>query len=174
MLEVWKGIIGYEGRYEISNFGNVRSLCKSMITKLKPHKNGCGYSEVNLFKNRKQKRFRIHRLVGLAFVANPDNKPWINHIDCNRENPRADNLEWVTPKENVEHAMSLNRQYIALGEGNGKAKLTKEEVIKIKKEILSESSRSLAQIARQYGVDWTTVSCIKRGKSWKWLKVSNQ
>ena len=106
MKEVWKSIEGYEGYYEVSNLGRVRSL------KRKGYKNGTlkqgsshtQYWVVVLCKDGKRITKLVHRLVAKAFIPNPDNKPQVNHIDSNRKNNRVDNLEWVTPKENSQHA----------------------------------------------------------------------
>lgn len=113
MLEVWKDIPNYEGLYQISNLGNVKSLCfgarnikKSNIVKLlHQSRNNLGYHKVQLYKDGKSKMFYVHRLVAMSFIPNPDNKPQINHKDGNKDNNTIDNLEWVTSKENLRHAV---------------------------------------------------------------------
>jgi hypothetical protein len=99
MNEIWKKIHNYES-YEISSLGNIRSIKKQ----LSPFHNGKGYLYVNLCENGIRKTVSIHRLVGEAFILNPNNKPQINHIDCNKENNCMDNLEWVSNGENTKHA----------------------------------------------------------------------
>lgn len=107
MIEVWKDIKDYEGLYQISNLGRVKSLKyrksnKERILIL----NGAakhGYYMVGLCKNHKRKYVTVHRLVAEAFIPNPDNKPQINHKDENRRNNCVDNLEWVTAKENLNY-----------------------------------------------------------------------
>lgn len=110
MQEIWKDIPGYEGKYQISNFGNVMSLHFRSSNKkkiLKPiKKNNYGYLQVNLSKNGKHKITMIHRLVAKAFIPNPENKPVINHLDSNPSNNRADNLEWCTQQENIKYGYS--------------------------------------------------------------------
>ena len=114
MLEVWKDIPNYEGLYQISNLGNVKSLCfgarnirKSNIVKLLHQSpNNLGYHKVQLYKDGKSKMFYVHRLVALSFIPNPDNKPQINHKDGNKDNNTVDNLEWATSKENLNHAIT--------------------------------------------------------------------
>lgn len=88
--EIWKLIPEYPN-YEVSNFGNVRNKEGKILYK-EPNKKG--YLRVKLSKEGKQKKIRIHRLVGQAFIPNPDNLPQINHKDFNKQNNRADNLEW--------------------------------------------------------------------------------
>ena len=115
MEEIWKPINGYEGLYEVSNLGRVKSLSKlcgrsSRKDKLlKPCKNKGGYLSVILWKDGKIKKFLIHRLVAIAFLENSNNKPCINHIDCNPSNNCIDNLEWCTYSENTQYAYKLGR-----------------------------------------------------------------
>ena len=97
MKEIWKDIKGYEGLYKVSNLGNVKSL--KINANIKPSK-GRKYIGVNLYKNGVTKTKSIHRLVAEHFIDNPNNKPCVNHIDCNRTNNKASNLEWCTYKEN--------------------------------------------------------------------------
>jgi hypothetical protein len=124
MIEIWKDIVGYEGLYQVSNFGQVKSLNYNHTGEekiLKPGKNNKGYLFVNLCKNGKVKHFLIHRLVATMFIENFLNKPYINHIDCNPKNNNVDNLEWVTQQENIQYASKLGRLQIAeLGKKNNK------------------------------------------------------
>ena len=110
MQEIWKDIKGYEGKYQISNLGNVRSLYDTnqfkktfRIKKLSLGERS-GYKVIALTKNGKRKSFQVHRLVAEAFIPNLQNKPFINHIDENRINNNVNNLEWCTQKENVLHS----------------------------------------------------------------------
>ena len=117
--ECWKPIKDYEGIYEVSNYGRVKSLERVIynsgtknglytihekIIKQRINKKRHGYCELSLHKNGKEKRFKVHRLVAEAFIPNPNNLPEVNHIDGNKENNHASNLEWCTSKENKEHA----------------------------------------------------------------------
>lgn len=110
-MEEWKNVIGYEGLYEVSNTGQVRSLDRYVKYSngrihlhkgkvLSPVKDKYGYLAVCLCCNEKQKRIKIHRLVAQAFLPNPDNLPQVNHKDEDKLNNSVDNLEWCTAKYN--------------------------------------------------------------------------
>ena len=109
MNEIWKDIPNYEGKYQISNLGNVMSLNFAnkhfpRLLKLKNHKDG--YKLVGLSNGQTGNKtfLAVHRLVAQAFIPNPEHKEQVNHIDGNKSNNTVSNLEWVTPKENVTHA----------------------------------------------------------------------
>lgn len=116
--EIWKDVIGYEGLYQVSNLGRVKSLKKWDVNKkifvseeniLKPSDNGNGYLIVGLRKERKRKNHYVHRLVAFAFVENVNNDNYVNHIDYDLRNNNANNLEWCTQKENVHHSVNRMR-----------------------------------------------------------------
>jgi hypothetical protein len=121
-MEIFKPIKGYENLYEISNYGNVKSLKQKPSYKgqsyleeriLKPSlqkRKHTSYKLVTLSKNRKAKTFSVHRLVASAFIENKHNKPQVNHIDNNGEINHYKNLEWCTSKENMEHSSTQGRQ----------------------------------------------------------------
>ena len=106
-MEVWKDIKGYEGLYQVSNLGRVKSLNYNNTNKEKILKSETlrGYIRYHLFKKNKGKHYFLHRLVAEAFIPNPNNYPIINHIDGNPLNNNIDNLEWCTYKYNAEHAL---------------------------------------------------------------------
>lgn len=116
MNEVWVDVRGYEGKYMVSNHGRVKSLSRRVNTwcsyktlpetLLKQHANKSGYMHVAL----SGKTVDVHRLVAEAFVPNPAKKPQVNHINENKQDNRSINLEWVTPKENVNHGTCLFRR----------------------------------------------------------------
>lgn len=112
MKEEWKDIVGYEEKYQISNKGRVRSIhyhrSSSVCDKcLKPRKPAGRYPYVALSKDGKVHRVHVHRLVALYFVPNPDNKPQVNHKNGDKADNRAENLEWVTARENTLHARNV-------------------------------------------------------------------
>lgn len=107
MKEIWKDIEDYEGLYQVSNLGNVRSLNYNGTHKIKEMAHQLmrkGYLRVHLSKNNKSKRISIHRLVAETFIPNPNNLPQVNHIDGNKQNNCVSNLEWCTNLENQRHA----------------------------------------------------------------------
>ena len=107
MLEIWRDIKNYEGIYEVSNLGRIKSISRNGTIKenriLKPNK-VMGYSQVGLQKYGTRKHKKIHRLVAEAFIPNPENKKEVNHKDGNKANNCVDNLEWVTTSENQLHS----------------------------------------------------------------------
>ena len=122
MQEIWKDVIGYEGLYEVSSFGNFRKLCDNGSFKmLKPTSNNWGYYTIGLWKNKKVRQFRISRLVAEAFISNPENKPYVDHIDTDKSNNRVDNLRWVTPSENSNN--NLSKLHMLEGWNNEKRRL---------------------------------------------------
>lgn len=96
MQEIWRDIEGYEGLYQVSNFGRVKSLRfgKEKIMKILKYPNG--YLKINLYKQKSVKTYQLHRLVANAFIPNPNNYPIINHKDEDKTNNRFDNLEWCS------------------------------------------------------------------------------
>lgn len=120
MTEEWREIEGYEGLYQVSNLGRVKSLFRVVMrSDGKPNtvnekilKNGMtkGYCAVVLCKDRKKKMYKVHRLVAMAFLSNPHNLPEVNHKDENKKNNHVDNLEWCTPKYNTNYGTCTERR----------------------------------------------------------------
>ena len=109
MYEIWKDIENYEGLYQISNKGHVKSLYKGSERILKLWDNGRGYLRVYLTKENTSKHIRVHRLVARAFIPNPYNLPEINHIDENKKNNSVENLEWCDRRYNVNYGTRNER-----------------------------------------------------------------
>jgi hypothetical protein len=108
IMEVWKDIEGFENYYQISNLGRVKSLKRKRVLEdriLKPVTNNKGYLQVTLLKPNTIVNRNIHRILMLHFVDNLENKRCINHISGNKKDNRLENLEWVTHKENTQHAL---------------------------------------------------------------------
>lgn len=115
MEEVWKDIKGYEGIYQVSNLGRIKSFKRKSINEgliLKPHEIRLGYLQVTLYDKNKRKIFLVHRLVAMTFIPNPQNKPEINHKDGNSSNNKVSNLEWCTHQENIQHAWDNGLQVV--------------------------------------------------------------
>jgi len=180
MEEIWKDIIGYEGLYEISNLGNVmakektvpnvngtrimeRTLPKRL---LKPQSDRYGYFKVNLYRHSKMTAKTIHRLVGVAFIPNPENKPCINHIDYNKGNNFIENLEWCDHEYNYNHSKDRIKKSMKSGENHHTTTLTNEQVIEIKK--LKGIKRNF-EIAIMFGVSQPLICDIMKGKKWKYV-----
>lgn len=124
-MEIWKDIENYEGLYQVSNLGRVRRvdsevntgiknsekrICKGGMLKQNLKRNG--YLSVDLSKEQKVKTISVHRLVAKAFILNDDeNKNQVNHINANKQDNRVENLEWVTPQENHNHAKENGLHY---------------------------------------------------------------
>lgn len=160
MTEIWKDIIGYEGLYQISNQGNVKSSHSGAIVKQQVMG---GYKYVSLHKEKKLRTHRVHRLVAQAFIPNPESKPQINHINGIKTDNRADNLEWCTQSENMKHAYENGLQIANTEKANeAKRKLNDAQVAEIKR--LLESGQSTRSIAKMFGVGKTLISNINRGK----------
>lgn len=162
--EIYKSVVGYEGFYEVSNLGNIRSLPrgkKGKVKQMKPTKQH--YYNIDLCKHGEIKRWLMHRLIAIAFIPNPENKPMVNHIDGNKHNNRLDNLEWVTGSENQKHAVRIGIKS-AKGTKNSSCKLTEKQVLEI---LVNKSPYPV--ISEQYGISISTVSNIKTGYSWSHL-----
>lgn len=115
MEEIWKDIEGYEGLYQVSNLGKVKSLDRTIITRkgyiqffkgkmldYSKRKNNCGYYRVSL----SGKEYLVHQLVAKTFILNPYEKSDVNHLDGNKSNNNVENLEWCTHIENMQHAFN--------------------------------------------------------------------
>ena len=150
--EEWRAVPGYEGLYEISDYGNVKSLVgwngkryvprEKILTKTMT---STGYYKVEIVRDGVRKSKKVHRLVGLAFIPNPDNKPYINHKDGNPLNNCIENLEWCTQKENIRHALKTG--LIKSFDSNI------EDVVKL----YHDEGYTLQEIAELFGVTKTTV-----------------
>ena len=154
-LTEWRPVIGYEGLYEVSRQAIVRRVhtqrpVAACIT-------GNGYLYVMLWKANKRKNLRLHRIVGLAWLPNPEGLKEFNHKNGNKLDCHVDNLEWSDRSRNLSHARQTG-----LRVGAGKAsKLTPQQARAIR-----ESGQNRKLLAAQFGVSYSLVSLIKQGNRW--------
>lgn len=167
MKEIWKDIKGYEGLYQVSNLGKVKSLSDKSNHKediiLKPIIDKYGYYRVHLYKNAKLKTKLIHRLVAETFIDNSKKLPCVNHIDENKLNNRTNNLEWCDNKYNNLYGKRLNKVSRALG----------KQVLCIE---TGQIYYSVMEAYRQTGVDFSSIAknckgvrTIAGGYHWKYI-----
>ena len=175
MEEIWKDIVGYEGIYEISNLGRIRTFNYKNTNNVEIMKNfidGSGYIKISLCKNGIKKQYFIHRLVAQAFIPNLKNKRTVNHKDGNKLNNCVGNLEWVTCEENIHHAWKNGLNKPLRGEKHGSHKLTTEQVIYIKTHYKKLDKKFGARaLAKKFNVTTTPILLIVKGKSWKHITV---
>lgn len=180
-MEIWKDILGYEGIYQVSNSGQVKSLSRTIF-----YSDGRKYSQpekilrinfsgkykiplVHLYENAKRTAFAVHRLVALAFILNPENKPDVNHISGDRTDNSVNNLEWTTRLENMQHGFEtglINNT----GTNHGNNVYTDSEIKKVKL-LLKTGTMTQKQVAEVTGVKKGTVEQIAQGKQWTHIKV---
>lgn len=169
MVEIWKDIPGYEGYYQVSNMGRIKSLerisfrnngksenakyyLKERILNIQTQTQG--YSQIVLSKNGVRKTFRLHIIVAKLFVENPLKKTYVNHIDGNKKNNKASNLEWVTAKENMVHAYKTGlvnhykRKVLQLDENDNV--LNKFDSLKEAADYVNGSKASICSVCRGY------------------------
>ena len=163
--EIWKDIEGYEGRYQVSNMGRVTSLNykghKSEVRILKQSFNDNDYLTVMLYKDGKMKKIRVHRLVAQTFIENIGDKPCVDHISTVKTDNRAENLRFVTHKENMNNELTKEKMKLSKtrkGRKNPNYKgficifsngeVTKEMTVKEIGELLGVSGRVVIRIAK--------------------------
>lgn len=168
-LETWRDIPGYEGLYQVSSLGRVRSLKyrqKDMTRILKQFKDGRAYFKVKLCTKGKEKTVSVHRLVAIAFIPNPLKKREVNHINGNTEDNSICNLEWVTPSENMKHAVKI---------GHVTSPIIKSVVQLTLDGRYIKTWESARKVSLELGLDSSTITkCCKRklkscgGYHWKY------
>lgn len=189
MQEIWKDIKGYEG-YQVSNLGRVKSLNyrrqKGYEKILTPREDNNGYFRVELSNNAvKGRNYAIHRLVALAFIPNPENKPQVNHINGIKSDNRVENLEWCTKSENTKHAWendliknTLKRKQHGKNLGHKYGGYNKKEVVQydLNGKIIKKWN-SIAEVEKILSIDHRNISACCLGKQktaggyiWKHLK----
>lgn len=175
-MEIWVDVEGYEGRYQISNFGNVKRMemiflraynkyvKRGELLKLRTEKTG--YVRVTLGKNGKQKIYYVHRLVAKHFKEKKEIHTQVNHIDGDKENNHADNVEWCTPSENTKHAYDTGLKVARTGTNSKLSKLNEEQVMDVKRSY-KPYKVSMEYLAKKYGVSKQTICCILHRKTYK-------
>ncbi len=174
--EIWLPVVGYEGLYEVSSVGRIKSLDRIvdlgrqinlMKGKLFIVKNDkYGYPKTAISKNKIIKHTTIHRLVAQAFIPNPENKPQVNHRNGIKTDNRVENLEWCTNKENMQHAHRTGIKVNKGGENHQWAKLSVEDVEYIRRNYNHKTCK-LKDLAKRFSVCEGTISLIKNNINWK-------
>lgn len=169
MKEIWKGMIynniDYSDKFLISNQGNVYS--KYFNRNIRPHIDQNGYYRWVTKIKGKPINFGVHRAVACTFIPNPNNLPQVNHKDCNKLHNFVTNLEWVSNKENSDHAIK-NGLIKTQGEDNLNHKLTNDDIFYIRQNYIPYSKQFGANaLARKFKVSKTTIIHILQYKLWK-------
>ena len=162
MDEIWKDVSGYNGKYQVSNFGNIRSFKNGKTLNLKLISNSYGYLFVSLCANGGRKQGMVHRLVCDAFIGDAFGKI-CNHKDGIKTNNHFTNLEFVTSKENTHHAMKLG--LLKVGSKHKSSKLNEKKVLEIV-DLLREKM-SFPEIAKRYNVTASLINAIDKKRIWK-------
>jgi len=176
---MWKDINGYEGHYKVNINGDVMSFKrfnktgnKSDVFILKPKIDAYGYHEVSLFIGGKVKCMKIHRLVAIAFIENPQNKPQVNHIDANKINNNLSNLEWATPQEDANHRRINNlipkgKNHYSYGKCGGESK-TAKIVLNIENGVFYDCVKDAA---KAYDIKYKTLVGMLNGRDNNWTNL---
>jgi len=172
--EKWLPVIGYEGLYEVSNFGRVRRasggsntfIGKIMKLSIIP----CGYQQVGLHNTNGRRTVYVQCLVAESFIGPRPPGEEVNHIDGDKTNNNINNLEYVTHSENVLHAFRTGLCISRKGEENHQSVLTEDNVHEIRSLLSTDTHKS---IGRRFGVSRSAITDISIGRSWGWLKVED-
>lgn len=157
MQEKWKPVPGYEGLYEVSSQGRVRSP-RGMRSLFVAYG---GYVGVTLFRENKPKNWHVHQLVAGAFIGPATGGHEVNHKNLNRSDNRPSNLEYVTASQNMRHALEW-------GMSQGVNTLLPKDVRNIRRALRRGATQK--SLAAKYGVSRTTIGAISQGRTWAWLK----
>ena len=170
-MEYWKAIEGFEGEYSISTTGKVASNKSNLI--LKSRKDRYGYLLVTLWFKGKAYTKKIHRLVAIAFIDNPNNLETVNHIDGIKTNNNLDNLEWLSIADNHRHGFYTGLHTVGENRIAGKApKLNNETVLQIKQ--LIKEGHGNTSIGKKFKVSCGCIYSIRIGKSWSHIKLPGE
>lgn len=164
IIELDESILGFKSKYKYYACDNGRIFSEHLNDYMKEYVTNAGYLRIDI----NDKHFSVHRLIALAFIPNPGNKPEVNHKDTDKSNNKPSNLEWVTRKENNNYPETYNKrcENIKKGEENNFHKLTEMEVKEIIR-LLNEDEFSNQDIATMYNVIPKSIRNIKNNKTWK-------
>lgn len=173
LKEIFKDIKGYEGLYQVSNLGRVRSLKRRNAGErfLVLLNGSAGYSQVRLSKNGVAKTKNVHCLVAQAFIPNPKNLPEVNHKKGIKVDNRATQLEWCTSGENAKHAFKIGLRVGPCGEKQGSSKLNEAQVRVIKHLKNIKPKMLQREIAKVFNVTNGAISLIHLGKRWNHITI---
>lgn len=166
--ECFKDVSGCESEYRVSLFGRVKSLNYNNTNQPKILKNNLqktGYLSVGLKINEERKTISVHRLVAMSFIPNPDDKPYVNHINGIKTDNRVENLEWSTAKENTDHGIKSGLINEIKGERNRFSTLSNSDVLEIRK-IHENCKITYRETAKKYNVTGENISMIVKRKTW--------
>ena len=166
--EKWRDVVGYEGLYQVSNFGRIKHFWNDRETIRKISKNYKGYSVVKLSKNNQGDSFLVHVLVARAFFSKPKDKHEINHRIADKENNGVFNLEWITHAENMRHASKMGLLKNKDGLEAPRAKLTKDDVIYIRKQFIKGDNEFGAHaLSRKFNITPTSILDVVNYRTYK-------
>lgn len=161
--EVFRDIHGYEGLYQANNLGMIKSIGYGKIRILSQSLNSNGYNQLNLCKEKIRRLWKVHQLIAITFIPNPNKKPHINHKNGIKTDNRVDNLEWCTQSENGIHAYKIGLRKPVSGINHPSSKLTMEQVSEIRSKYVP-CKYSLNMLSREYGIDKSIVFGIIKNK----------
>lgn len=176
-MEVWKPVVGWEGLYEVSNFGRIRSMPRTVIRSngrrltiakkiISAPPNSRGYPSCSLWRNNKATPVAVHVVVARAFHGECPPGKEVRHLDGKKTNCRQSNLRYGTHSENNQDKIAHGT--MARGEGNGKAKLTEALVIELRQRH-AVGDISYQKLGEEYGIPARTVAGAVGGDTWRWL-----
>lgn len=162
-MEIWKDVKGYEGIYQVSDQGRVKSLKYGEKRILKSCPNGIGYHIVGLFLDKNVKSHYVHRLVATAFINNPDNKREVDHVNRDKNDNRACNLRWVTRQENMENRSYENYNNYMSDEGRENIRKAKSKAVRCVE--TGKVYRSTIEASKEMGIHVSQIrACARKQK----------
>lgn len=169
-MEIWKPIHSLDDKYEVSNFGRVRSAIGrykgKILRQYIKYPSSINYNIVEVHPNKKRITKRVHRLVAEVFCENPNNYDIVMHLDNNIRNNNADNLKWGTLKMNSQQMINENRGNKSKGSKHYLSKLTEDQVNEIRKKYVPRKY-TLQKLAKEYNVSFGLIGHVVNNRNWK-------